>query len=78
LYSATEDASDERERGPFHDLRTQLDTDPGAVSRKQAAARRRATEDRERRVRAALAVTEELHAKQQEVARKEAERVKSP
>ena len=57
-----------------HDLRTQLDTDPGAASRKQAAARRRATEDRERRVRAALAVTEELHAKQQEAARKEAER----
>ena len=49
-------------------------TDPGAASRKQAAARRRATEDRERRVRAALAVTEELHAKQQEAARKEAER----
>ena len=36
--------------------------------------RRRAAEDRERRVRAALAVTEELHAKQQEAARKEAER----
>jgi transposase len=35
-----------------HDLRTQLDTDPGAASRKQAAARRRAAEDRERRVRA--------------------------
>ena len=52
-----------------HDLRTQLDTDPGAASRKQAAARRRAAEDRERRVRAALAVTEELHAKQQEVGR---------
>src|SRR6516165_8425581 len=57
-----------------HDLRTQLDTDPGAASRKQAAARRRATEDRERRVRAALAVTEELHAKQQEAACREAER----
>src|SRR6516162_5742145 len=57
-----------------HDLRTQLDTDPGAASRKQAAARRRATEDRERRVRAALAVTEELQAKQQEAACKEAER----
>jgi hypothetical protein len=39
-----------------------------AVAREaeQAAARRRAAEDRERRVRAALAVTEELHAKQQE------------
>src|SRR6516165_5848745 len=57
-----------------HDLRTQLDTDPGAASRKQAAARRRATEDRERRVRAALAVTVELHAKQQEAACREAER----
>jgi transposase len=57
-----------------HDLRAQLDADPGAASRKQAAARRRAAEDRERRVRAALAVTEELHARQQETAHKETER----
>src|SRR5271154_6700586 len=62
----------QKRAGP--DLPTQFDTAPGAASRKQAAARRRAAEDRERRVRAALAVTEELHAKQQEAARKEAER----
>jgi hypothetical protein len=41
---------------------------------KQAAARLRVAEDRGRRVREALAVTEELHARQQEQARKEAER----
>jgi hypothetical protein len=39
-----------------HDLRTQLDTDPGAASGKHAAARRRPTEDRERRVQAAPAL----------------------
>src|SRR3954464_15252928 len=55
-------------------LRAQLDADPGAVSRRQAAARRRAAEDRARRVRAALAVTEELHARQQEAARQDAKR----
>jgi hypothetical protein len=56
------------------DLRAQVNADPGAASRKQAAARQRAAEDRERRVRAALAVSEQLHAQQQEQARLEAER----
>jgi transposase len=56
------------------DVRAQLQANPGAVSRRQAAARQRAAEDRERRVRAALAVTAELHARQQEQARREAER----
>ena len=56
------------------DLRAQVQANPGAVSRRQAAARQRAAEDRERRVRAALAVTAELHARQQEQARREAER----
>jgi hypothetical protein len=51
-----------------------VNTDPAAASRKQAAARQRAAEDRERRVQAALAVTAELHARQQEQARREAER----
>jgi transposase len=41
------------------DLRAQVNADPAAASRKQAAARKRAAEDRERRVRAALAVSEE-------------------
>jgi len=56
------------------DLREQVNADPGAVSRRQEAARKRAAEDRERRVRAALAVTEQLHERQQEQARREAER----
>jgi transposase len=56
------------------DLRAQVNADPAAASRKQAAARKRAAEDRERRVRAALAVSEELHAQQQEQARRQAER----
>jgi transposase len=56
------------------DLRAQVNADPGAASRQQAAARQRAAEDRERRVRAALAVSEELLAQQQEQARLEAER----
>jgi transposase len=58
----------------LRDLRAQVNADPAGASRKQAAARLRVAEDRERRVREALAVTEELHARQQEQARKEAER----
>ena len=72
-HSTLQDCRREAETA-LHDLRGQLDADPGAASRKQAAARRRAAEDRERRVRTALAVTETLHARQQEQARKEAER----
>jgi len=45
-----------------------------AATRRQEAARRRVADDRERRVRAALAVTEELRARQEEKARKEAKR----
>jgi transposase len=56
------------------DLRAQVNADPGAASRRQAAARKRAAEDREQRVRAALAVTEQLSAQQQEQARRAAER----
>src|SRR5215210_5967588 len=44
-------------------LRAELDVDPGAVSRRQAAARLRAAAERERRVAAALAVAEQLAAK---------------
>jgi hypothetical protein len=57
-HSTLQECRCEAEKAVHH-LRTQLDTDPGAASRKQAAACRRATEDRERRVRAALAVTED-------------------
>jgi transposase len=56
------------------DLRAQLEADPGSASRRKAAARRRAAEDRAQRVRAALAVTAELQAHQQQQARLEAER----
>jgi transposase len=49
------------------DLRAQVNADPGAASRRQAAARQRV--DRQRRVRAALAVSEDLHRHQQEQAR---------
>jgi transposase len=56
------------------DLRAQVAADPGAATRQQAAARQRAVDEREQRVRAALAVTEELRAQQQEQARLQAER----
>lgn len=55
-------------------LRAELDADPGVGSRRQAAARKRAAADRERRVREALAITEALHAEQQAKARRRAER----
>jgi hypothetical protein len=58
----------------IRDMRANLDADPGSSSRQQAAARKRAAEEREQRVRAALAVTEELHAQQQEQALRNAER----
>ena len=54
------------------DLRTRLEADPGSASRQQAAACRRAAEERERRVRAALAVTAELQTQQREKARLDA------
>lgn len=57
-------------------LRGELDADPGAASRREAAARKRAAEDRERRVETALAVTAELRAMQEEKAQKRAERAK--
>jgi transposase len=46
-------------------LRAELAADPGALSRRQAAARQRAAADRERRVEAALAVAEQFAAKRQ-------------
>jgi transposase len=58
----------------IQDLRARLDADPGSVSRQKAAARQRAVEEREQRVRAALAVTEDLQARQQDQARLAAER----
>ena len=47
-------------------LRAELEADPGSLSRRQAAARQRAAAEREQRVAAALAVAEELAAKQPE------------
>lgn len=55
-------------------MRAKLSADPGSATRQQAAARQRAVEEREQRVRAALEVTAELHARQQEQARRNAER----
>ncbi len=46
-------------------LRAELDADPGALNRRQAAARQRAAVDRERRVEAALAVVAQLTAQRQ-------------
>ncbi len=73
-HSTLEECRREAEQAII-DLRVQLKDDPGFASRQQAAARQRAVEEREQRVRAALAVTEELQAQQQEKARLETERV---
>ena len=72
-HSTLEECRRDAEKA-LQDLRAQLEADPGSASRQQVAARHRAAEERERRVRAALAVAEELHARQQEEARQEAER----
>lgn len=69
-HSTLEECRREAEQA-ITDLRVQLKDDPGSASRQQAAARQRAVEEREQRVRAALAVTEELQALQQEKARLE-------
>jgi transposase len=55
-------------------LRAELDADPGAASRRQAAARGRAAEERRQRVAAALAAAEQLAARQAAIARRRAER----
>ena len=55
-------------------LGAEAERDPGAASRRQAAARLRAAEDRERRVEAALAATGRLRAQQQDLAQRRAER----
>jgi transposase len=55
-------------------LRREFDADPGAASRREAAARRRAAEDRDRRVADALAVTAALQAVQEEKACNRAKR----
>src|SRR3954462_6502318 len=56
------------------DLRAELERDPATARRRQAGARQRAAADRERRVREALAVTEDLRTEEAEKARKAAER----
>jgi len=72
-HSTLQDCRREAEKA-LSDLRAQVNADPGAASRKQAAARKRAAEDREQRVHEALAVSEQLHAERQEKARLDAER----
>ena len=71
---ATLEACHRRAKTEVERLRRELDADPGAASRREAAARRRAVEDRERRVGEALAITEALQAEHQERARRRAER----
>jgi hypothetical protein len=72
-HSTLQDCQREAEK-TVAELRSQVKADPGAASRKQVAARKRAAEDREQRVRAALEVTKELNARQQEQIRRQAER----
>lgn len=55
-------------------LRQEAARDPGAASRREAAARLRAAQDREQRVAKALDVTRELHERQQQRARRREER----
>ncbi len=55
-------------------LRREATKDPGAASRREAAARLRAAQDREHRVAKALDVTRELHGRRQEQARRREER----
>jgi transposase len=55
-------------------LRAEAQNDPGAASRREAAARLRSAQDRERRVAKALDVTRELHEGQQQRARRREER----
>lgn len=69
---STLQACHRRAKKALKGLRRELDADPGAASRREAAARRRAGEDRERRVGEALAITKALHAEHQERARRRA------
>jgi transposase len=55
-------------------LRQEAQSDPGAASRRETAARLRAAQEREWRVASALDVTRELHEQQQERARRREER----
>jgi transposase len=55
-------------------LRAEAEAGPGVIGRRRATARQRAAADRERRVKAALAVTAALRADQGERARRRAER----
>lgn len=71
--STLQDCRDQAE-ATVRTLREELEKDPGAHTRRKAAARRRAAEDRERRVREALAVAEKLHDQEVEKARRQAER----
>lgn len=57
-HSTLEECRREAEQA-IQDMRAKLDADPGSASRQQAAARQRAAEEREQRVRAALEVTAE-------------------
>jgi transposase len=72
-YSTLQDCRDHA-AAAVHRLRAELEADPSAFSRRQAAARQRAVEEREARVNAALAVTAALAAAQQARAARQAAR----
>ena len=72
-HSTLEACRDDAE-GHVQRLRAELEQDPGVASRREAAARQRVAEDRVRRVKEALAVTESLRAQRQERALQRAER----
>jgi hypothetical protein len=76
-HSTLEECRREAEQA-IQDMRATLAADPGSPSRQQAAARQRAAETREQRVRAALDVTAELHAQAQERVLRDAERAAKP
>jgi hypothetical protein len=72
-HSTLEECRREAEQA-IQEMRAKLEADPGSASRQQAAARQRAAEEREQRVRAALDVTADLHAQAQERVLRDAER----
>jgi transposase len=72
-HSTLEDCREEAAQA-VRRLQEEASRDPGAVSRREAAARLRAASDRERRVEKALTLTRELHGQQQDMARRREER----
>ena len=72
-HSTLEDCREEAAQA-VRRLQEEASRDPGAASRREAAARLRAARDRERRVEKALMLTRELHGQQQERVQRHEER----